>query len=600
MPENNVNKGGEEEALSDLIANAIEKKRTATPEEYAPERVADKSGELSLSDSIAQVKYNKEHRAAVQSEASLSPDDNDDTSIEEMVANAMSMKARGALSTSEEHFVSESDIASDEDDAEYEEEEKGIKRIWNKITDFVTKHKLELMIAGLVLVTIAIIAIIAFIMIFNHYYNRIGKGDNSIILDSINDIDANDTVSDVNDYEEYLKNQLQSYGNIMGSEDVYNILLIGEDLRDTAESSRGNTDVMMLVSINNKTKKITLTSFMRDIYLYIPGYYSTRLNAAYATGGAELLKDTIEQNFGVEIDNYIIVNFYTFIDIIDTIGGVDVELTDNMVYAMRDPMREQNMYLGNSRDQDIPTTAGSYHLNGNQALGYVRIRHGVGDDFGRTARQREIIGKMIDKARGLSLLEMKELLDKITEGDNVRWDLEKEKVLQLLSNAYDYYKNYEVQELQIPADGKYTDQKIRGMAVLCPDFAANIELIQMTIYGETKIDPATTSTYYLPPSTSTTTREPYVVYTTTTTPPPYTTPEETDPPVTTTEEPQSITETTTPAPIEPPEVTTTPEETTTTTTTTSHTTTTASPPPTETTPVPQTTPEPTGSADAAA
>lgn len=567
MSENNMRPEEEEEALSDLIASAIKNKRTPAPEEQQrPPSGETADEELSLSDSIARAKYNKENGIRPQTGDKAQSEPDGEASIEDMVRNAMNMKAKGCPAVSQEHFVTRDDIMPRrperqmaeqddhfDDDIDEEEEKTGF---FQKVKNFFIKHKLELMIAALVLVSLAIILIIAFIMIFNHYYNRIERGDNSIILDSINDIGDSDTVSDVQDYEDYLKDQLKDYADIMGSEDVYNLLLVGEDLRDTAGVSRGNTDVMLMVSINRSTKQITLTSFMRDIYLYIPGYYSNRLNSAYATGGTELLKDTIEQNFGVKIDNYVIVNFYTFIDIIDTIGGIDAEITDKMVTALRDPMREQNKYLGNPRDQDIITEPGFYHLNGNQALGYARIRHGVGDDYGRTARQREVITKMIEKARGLSLLELKELLDKITEGDNLRWDLEKEEVLSLLYNAFDYYKNYDIQELQIPASGTFSDQTIRNMQVLCPDFAKNTEILQMTIYGKTFVDPAVTSTYYLPPSPQTTTKRTY----STTTRPPHTDPVVTDPPEpTTTEEPYVPDTTTTPA-TEEPTVTTTPHE----------------------------------------
>jgi len=501
MPDNFNKPLGDEESLNDLIASAMKKKQ-----------------QQNLSDS------KKDYFAETYKEpsANLSENDDNDNDIEAMVAKAVKAKAQGKKNPGE-HFVSESDIYENDgndypDDDEDIDEDDEERKPRGKVAAFFHRHKLKFIIAGLILVLLLCVAVLAAVIIFKHYYNRIPEGNNSIIEYSRPDVNSEDTVSDVEGYEEWLENQLRPYDDIMSSKEVYNILLVGEDLRDTSEQSRGNTDVMMLISINNETKKITLTSFMRDIYLYIPGQYSTKLNAAYAIGGAELLKDTIEQNFGVSIDNYVIVNFYTFIEIVEAIGGIEAEITQEMVWALDGPMREQNMYLGNKSSQDLIKEPGTYLLNGNQALGYARIRHGVGDDYGRTQRQREVIRKMIEKSRDMSLAEMKNLLDDVTDSEDIKWDLSESDVLSLLMNAFDYYRNYEIQDVRIPASGTFTTQKIRGMDCLCPDFAKNIEILQLAVYGHTLIDPeSSTTTYYLPPSTSTTTTTPPTTTTTTTT-----------------------------------------------------------------------------------
>ncbi|MBP1572475.1 MAG: LCP family protein [Oscillospiraceae bacterium] len=523
----NINRHDDDENsdLSFLISSAIKKKNSPPP--------PPSDNEASVNDIIKQAMAKKnsvmtsDGKIDYFKEAYSQPEASDDD-LDAMIANAVSAKASGIKGASE-RFVTKADIydnsaddydedeyVDDEDfdgDAEYEEEEFVPRRKKKKgFAAFFEKHKLKFIIAGLIVVVLLSAALLAGVIIFNHYFDRIGEANNSRVEYSIPDVDSEDTVSDVPEYENWLENQLRPYEDIMSSKDVYNVLLVGEDLRDTSEGSRGNTDVMMLVSINNETKTITLTSFMRDIYLYIPGEYSARLNRAYAIGGAELLGDTIEQNFGISIDNYVIVNFYTFIDIVEAIGGIEAEITQDMIYALEDPMKEQNMYLGNKWTQDLIKEPGVYNLNGNQALGYARIRHGVGDDYGRTQRQREVITKMIEKSRGMSLGEMKKLLDDVTSDDKIQWDLDKETVLSLLTNAYEYYKHYDIQDIRIPADHTFSEQRIRGMDVLCPDFDKNTELLQLAIYGKTLVKPESTSTtYYLPPSTGTTT------YTTTTT-----------------------------------------------------------------------------------
>ena len=110
------------------------------------------------------------------------------------------------------------------------------------------------------------------------------------------------------------------------NKDIYNLLLVGVDRRDS--SWAGNSDSMILVSVNNKKKIVHMISFMRDLYADIPGYGVGKLNAACAHGGCPLLVQTIEENYGVNIDNYVSVDFAGLIHIIDAMGGVQIELTD--------------------------------------------------------------------------------------------------------------------------------------------------------------------------------------------------------------------------------------------------------------------------------
>ncbi len=541
---NNGEMHSDEESLNDLIASAIEKKKDAPKQ--APQTAPAK--EMTLQESIAQAKYNKQN--GIKPVPRKEQTSEQDMSIEDMVANAMHKKSGGT--------------ADDYDEGSDIREETEEKSFGKKAKEFFVRNKLKFIVAGMVVVIVALIAMLVAIFVFNHYYKRIERENASRVEISVNSIGDSDTVSNVVEYEDYLKEQLKDYADIMASKEVYNVLLVGEDLRDTAGESRGNTDVMMLVSVNRETKKIILTSFMRDIYIYIPSVGSNKLNSAYAAGGASLLKDTLEKNFGVKIDNYVIVNFYTFIQIVDILGGIEADVTQVMVDEMRNPMMEQNMYLGNPSTQDLLSTAGHYNLNGNQALGYARIRYNVGDDYGRTARQREVIQKMIEKSRGMDLHQMKDILDKVTEGDNVRWDLSQEDVLSLLANAVDYYRNYDIQQIQIPASGYFTAQTIREMDCLCPDFAANTEILQMAIYGKTFVNPEQTSQYvfeeppvYTDPPVYDTTAAPPQVYETT---PSETTTEYVPPTETTTTASETVVTpeiTTTEAP--PPEVTTTPE-----------------------------------------
>ena len=272
-----------------------------------------------------------------------------------------------------------------------------------------------------------------------------------------------------------------SGGSLISNKDVVNILLVGTDARTTGENAR--SDVMMLVSLNKASEKIVLTSFMRDIYAYIPDYGYDRLNAAYAIAGADYLIDTLEADFGVDINNFATVNFYAFADMIDAVGGIDLELTNAEV----DFINEQ-AYDGEQAQLGVGTGSiyldysadGRYHLNGTQALAHCRNRSSSGSDFDRTSRQRTTISCMIEKAKTLSLTELYSLANTVLP--MITTDMTQGDCLSLLLKSAEYL-NYEVVPLRIPADSEFSSAMINGMSVLSIDFAASSQLLQETIYS---------------------------------------------------------------------------------------------------------------------
>ncbi|MDF2908825.1 MAG: cell envelope-related transcriptional attenuator, partial [Herbinix sp.] len=143
---------------------------------------------------------------------------------------------------------------------------------------------------------------------------------------------------------------------------VSNILLIGVETFEGAQ----NTDTMIIASIDSKNNVIKLTSLMRDLYVELPGHKNNKLNAAYANGGINLLYDTIEVNFGLSMDGYVLVDFNDFEQIIDYLGGIDLELTSKEAEYLR-----TTNYISEPANRDV--VAGVQHMNGNQVLGYCRI-----------------------------------------------------------------------------------------------------------------------------------------------------------------------------------------------------------------------------------
>ena len=237
---------------------------------------------------------------------------------------------------------------------------------------------------------------------------------------------------------------------------------------------------MILVSINKNTKKIIMTSFLRDMYVAIPGFDNTRLNHSYAYGGPPLLMQTLEQNFKVKIDKYVMVNFFSFVKVIDSIGGIDIDVTDEEVSYVNLYLELVNSLEGRPYGTGNLTTGGKTHMDGCQALAYSRIRY-LGTDFGRSERQRKVLEKVFEKAEGLSLSKLDDLLDVILPLTTT--NIQESEIFNLLVHAPSYLK-YERVQCRVPQDGTYNGLRVRRMAVLGVDFNANINYLRDNIYPE--------------------------------------------------------------------------------------------------------------------
>ena len=266
----------------------------------------------------------------------------------------------------------------------------------------------------------------------------------------------------------------------MKEEGVTNILLIGNDSRENGED--GRSDAMILLSISNKTKKIYMTSLLRDMYVDIPGHKGNRLNAAYSYGGAELLMETIEQNFDIHISRYVLVNFEAFANLVDAVGGVDLELTSKEVEYVNGYLVEYNILLGRPEGTDYfeDTSGGMLHLNGPQALAYCRNRY-IGTDFGRTERQRKVLTEVIHKLPQGMLTNPQELIDGLMP--NLTTNLTQTECYRLSLMAPKAV-TYDIIQNSIPLEGTYKDATIREMAVLEVDFEANKKFLQENLYGD--------------------------------------------------------------------------------------------------------------------
>lgn len=261
---------------------------------------------------------------------------------------------------------------------------------------------------------------------------------------------------------------------------VKNILLIGNDSRNADEG--GRSDAMILVSISNRTNSIHLTSLLRDIYVNIPGHDGNRLNAAYAYGGPELLMETLEENFDIEVNRYMLVNFQAFANLVDAVGGVDLELSNEEVQYVNGYLVEYNQLEGRAEGTDYldSSLSGNIHLNGPQALAYCRNRY-IGSDFARTERQRKVVAAAVKNAPFALVTNGSELIEGVMS--NITTNLTKTELSGLMMQA-PMMITYDMVSGSIPLEGTYSNANIRGMAVLEVDFEANKQYIKEKIYGK--------------------------------------------------------------------------------------------------------------------
>ncbi|MGG5460332.1 LCP family protein [Clostridium sp. B9] len=259
---------------------------------------------------------------------------------------------------------------------------------------------------------------------------------------------------------------------------ILNIALFGIDSRD--HNFVGRSDAVMVATIDTKHNKIKLTSLMRDSYVDVDGHGKTKLTHAYAYGGPTLAIKTINQNFGLNIKDYVSVNFDNLTKIIDDIGGIQINIKSYEV-------NEVNKYIQNvaqiTGEQYNPVHEGEQTLDGVQAVGYSRVRY-VGDgDYERTQRQRNVLDGIIKKLSSLSVTEYPATISKLMP--YVETNLTPSKILDIAKEVASTGIP-PVENMRFPLDGYCKGEMIDGTWYLTFDEAATKEQIQNYIYKDIK------------------------------------------------------------------------------------------------------------------
>jgi LCP family protein required for cell wall assembly len=267
--------------------------------------------------------------------------------------------------------------------------------------------------------------------------------------------------------------------------DVINLALFGVDGRPDVEGNR--SDTIMIVSINFKTGKTVLTSIQRDTIARIPKNSTikkesyTKINAAYSYGGPELAVKTINENYDLNITDYITISFQCMIDSVNAVGGVTINIKDDSILKYTNKYINDYNQLNNTHAKTL-THTGKNHLNGIQALAYSRNRYSD-NDFGRTERQREVFNKVFNKLAKLSSLKLANLVTKIYP--NIRTSMSTTELSTML-RGYMQLDSKKLTNQHVPFDNYYAFVNYEGSSIAPKTLVDNVTLLHQSIYGSEK------------------------------------------------------------------------------------------------------------------
>lgn len=282
--------------------------------------------------------------------------------------------------------------------------------------------------------------------------------------------------------------ELQSIHDMMGGlsgmevkkdDEIYNVLMVGVDRQD--RTWNGNSDCMILVSINKAKNKVNMVSLMRDTYVDIAGVGYDKLNSSYAYGGGPLLCSTVTDAFKIQVDRYVAVDFFDLVDIIDYIGGVTLEVSDEEAEVANGYIQDMCGRLMNiDPEPHLFPGGGTFYCDGVQAVAFARNRFVGNSDFARTERQRYVINQLIKEVRNMSLAQMTEKMQGVLKyvtmniPESEIWDMVKE-VPEIL--------DYQFETSRVPYDNMYKIISVNSQDMLVPDWEETLAKLQEEIYG---------------------------------------------------------------------------------------------------------------------
>ncbi len=302
------------------------------------------------------------------------------------------------------------------------------------------------------------IIIVVSIVIFMRVSSVLGKAD-------IVEISKDDEKLGIEDKDEKIEPE----------EDIINIALFGGDRRYKNDVT--HSDAIIILTLDKKNEKVKLSSIMRDTYVNVPYYGMTKINHAYGYGGPELAIKTLNTNFDLNIRDYAFVDFYGFEDLIDVLGGIDVEVKDYEAKEMNKFIREVAYIKGTS--PNIITDVGNIHLNGEQAVAYSRIRKVGNGDFERTDRQRRVLMELLKKIKKAGITKYPSIVDALLP--NVETSITKTEMIKF--GTYVLQSDIDrIEEQRFPLEDYSEGQKIDGIWYYTTDLDRTAKDINQFIY----------------------------------------------------------------------------------------------------------------------
>lgn len=353
------------------------------------------------------------------------------------------------------------------------------------------------------ILALVLVIAIAVLLLFNHFYGKMniddGKRDNvpvtpaPVVSETVVSATPEPVMATVTPEptatpeplteEQLLMLELQEEATDLAyDKNVYNILLVGTD--DRIGATEGRTDAMFILSINKETKKIWISSMQRDMWVDLPDGGTGKINSANVRGGVDMLVETVENVFAVNIDNYVVVNFADFIELADLAGGITVTMTGAEVYEMNLAIVEVNCNFfdpNNSNDGIIwDLVDGTYKLNGKQTLGYCRMR-ALDGTMARSARQRDAMVQMWNNVKQMPVMDIYNMVE--TGMGIITTDMTRGQCASLMLMLPSLI-NYDIHTLQLPVENSYFRSSVNGQGCYFLDYNVNRAYLRGTVYGQ--------------------------------------------------------------------------------------------------------------------
>ena len=269
------------------------------------------------------------------------------------------------------------------------------------------------------------------------------------------------------------------------TEDFRTIAVFGLDNRSNGNFDSGNSDVIIIVTIDNKTHEVKMCSVYRDTYLDIGEGKFRKCNAAFASGGPQAAISMLNKNLDLNITDYVTVDFNAVVECIDLLGGIELTITDDEAHYMIGYVDELNKLTGNK--SEVPEAGGTYILDGVQATAYARIRYTAGNDYKRAERQRTVIAKMVEKVQMSDLKTVNSIIDAMFP--NIETSFTNAEIISLAAKIFDYQI---AGSAGFPFVKKEVDLGSKGQIVAPDTLEANVTELHKFLYNNEEYVPSST------------------------------------------------------------------------------------------------------------